>query len=93
MIDVKSQLITIIHRHVPDCKIMLFGSRARGTHKEGADYDVAIDVGYKIPFATMLRIWDDVEESDIHVQVDVVDLHSVDADFLEEVHKDAILWT
>ncbi len=72
---------------------MLFGSRARGTHRDGADYDVAIDTGNKVPFQTMLRIWGDVEESDIHVKVDVVDLHAVDEDFLEEVQKDAILWT
>ena len=60
MIDAKTKRITIIHRHLPGCKVILFGSRARGTHVDGTDYDIAIDVGRKIPFTTMLKTWGDV---------------------------------
>lgn len=93
MLDVKSELITIIHKHLPGCTIMLFGSRARKSNADGADYDIAIDAGSKVPFTTMLTIWGDVEDSDIPVHVDVVDVHAASADFLEEIEKDAILWT
>lgn len=93
MIDIKKELITIIHHHVPGCKIMLFGSRARGTQADGADFDIAIDAGHKLPFTTMLNISDTIEDSNIPVHVDVVDLHSVSTTFLAEVKKDAILWT
>ncbi len=93
MIDVKAKLISIIHKHLPGCKIMLFGSRARGTNRDGADYDIAIDAGSKIPWTIVGDIVSDIEDSDIHVNVDVVDIQNVDASFLEEVNRDAIVWT
>ena len=72
---------------------MLFGSRARGTQKDGADYDIAIDTGSKVSFSTMLKIWGDIDDSNIPVHVDVVDIHDVDSIFLEELTKDAIRCT
>ena len=106
MIDIKNELITIIHKHLPGCKIMLFGSRARGTHTDGADFDIAIDTGSKIAWDTMLStlvtataeslamlsISGAIEESNIPVHVDVVDVHNVSAIFIEAIKKDAIPW-
>ena len=93
MIDVKTTLITIIHRHIPDCQIMLFGSRSRGTNRDGADYDIAVDAGYKIPREVMLHITSDIEESNIHVHVDVVDLHGVSIEFAQAIREDLVSWT
>ena len=44
----KDELLVIIKKQLPNCKIWLFGSRARGTHKSGADVDLAIDAGRRI---------------------------------------------
>lgn len=91
-IDIKTELINIIHKHLPGCKIMLFGSRARKTNRDGADYDIALDMGKKIPFTIMLHIENDIEESNIPVFVDVVDIHAVAKQFLFHITKDCILW-
>ena len=93
MIDVKETIIKIVHKHVPDCRIFLFGSRARGTHKEGADYDIALDTGTKIPRETMLKISGDIDESNIPVFVDVVDLNRISPTFFESIKEDLVLWT
>ncbi len=42
---VKEQIIKVIEIFFPDAKIYLFGSRAKGTHHERSDIDIAIDVG------------------------------------------------
>jgi predicted nucleotidyltransferase len=38
-------IVRALEYHFPNAKIILFGSRARATHKEGADVDVAVDTG------------------------------------------------
>ena len=88
----KETLIKIIRQHLPNCKIYLFGSRARGTHKEGADVDIALDNGAPIDFSVMLATTGDIEESDLHLFVDVVDVHRVDKDFLDMIKKEWIEW-
>lgn len=88
----KQILIGIIHKYVPNCKIYLFGSRARGTHKEGADIDLALEAQEKISFMTILKIQRDIEETTIPVFVDVVDLDGTSDDFKNEVKRDGILW-
>lgn len=93
MIDIKATLLQIIHKHLPECRVFLFGSRARGTHKEGADYDIALDAGAKIPRDVMLKINGDIDESNIYVFVDVVDINNVSEDFLNVIKKDLVEWT
>ena len=92
IVDIKTELISIIHKHLPGCKIMLFGSRARGTQASGADYDIAVDAGEKVPSITMLHISCDIEDSNIPVHVDVVDLQAVSDKFLACIKEDLITW-
>jgi len=63
----KRTLLEIIEQHLPTCRVYLFGSRATGTNREGADIDVAIDCGQRVPWDTMLDIIGDVDESDLPV--------------------------
>ena len=89
----KKELIDIVHKHLPNCKIILFGSRARETHQEGADIDLAIDTGKKVPLNTILDIKSDLDETTIPMFVDIVDIHSIPADLKEEIEKDGkLLW-
>ncbi|MDQ5940481.1 MAG: uncharacterized protein QG632_207 [Candidatus Dependentiae bacterium] len=92
MIDVREELTRIIHKYLPGCKIMLFGSRARGTQQDGADYDIAIDAGKKILSEVMYKITSDIEESNVYVHVDVVDVHGVTPEFLAVIEKDWVIW-
>lgn len=90
--EYKSILLPIISKHVPGSKVYLFGSRARGEHREGADMDVAIDAGSHIDLKIILRIKRDIEESRIPIFVDVVDVHSVSNRMRKEIERDGIIW-
>jgi predicted nucleotidyltransferase len=92
MLSIKKTLLAIIEQHIPTCKIILFGSRARQTHANGADFDIGIDAGIKIPHKTMLQISSAIEDSNIPVLVDIVDLNNVSESFLAEITKDAVIW-
>lgn len=43
----KHKIIAVISALMPDVKIYLFGSRARGTNSRTADIDIALDGGEK----------------------------------------------
>ena len=65
-------------------KVILFGSRARGDHKERSDIDLAVSGGDIPGFALAVD-----EETDTLLQYDVVNLDSrVDAALLENIEKD-----
>lgn len=66
------------------CKVILFGSRARGDFKERSDIDLAVSGGDISGFALAVD-----EETDTLLQYDVVNLDSrVDAALLENIGKD-----
>ncbi len=91
-IEYKNFLIKVIHRNIPNCKIYLFGSRARRTHRPGADIDIALDAGEKINFRKLFDIQDEIEESSLPLFVDLVDLHSASSELKNEVKNEGILW-
>ena len=65
-------------------KVILFGSRARGDHKERSDIDLAVSGGDISGFALAVD-----EETDTLLQYDVVNLDSpVDEALLENIEKD-----
>lgn len=90
--DYKKELLSIIHKYLPNCKVYLFGSRARKTHREGSDIDLAIDTGKKVSLDIILDIKAEIEETTIPLFVDIVDMYSISDDFKEEIMKDKVVW-
>jgi len=89
----KQLLVEVILQYLPKCKIYLFGSRARKTHCEGADVDLALDNNTPIEFSILNKIESDIEESTMPLLVDIVDINNAASDFVNEIKKDWILWT
>ena len=89
----KQLLIEIIHKHIPNCRIWLFGSRARKTHKEGADIDLAVDAGRALTLNEVSEVKEAIGESDIPLFVDLVDINNVSEDFLHNIKKEWVEWT
>lgn len=88
----KNIIIDIVKKHLPQCKVYLFGSRARGTNLEGADIDIALDASESVDLKLLFEITNAIEESKIPVYVDVVDLHTVSEDLKKQILKDKIVW-
>ena len=91
--DYKKIITDIVHKHIPICKIYLFGSRARKTNREGADFDIALDDLAQIDHKKILLIMSDLEDSLLPVFVDVVDLHAVSEEMKIQIKKDGIVWS
>jgi predicted nucleotidyltransferase len=88
----KKILLAIILKHLPRCKIYLFGSRARNSHNQGADVDIALDAGAPLELKTIFKIKNEIEETNIPVFVDVIDVYSVSEEMKKQIKKDGILW-
>jgi predicted nucleotidyltransferase len=75
-------------------KIYLFGSWARVEEKPSSDIDVAIEFD-KIDDTnrrTLVNIRYMLEESTIPYRIDVVNLHEADANIVNKVREEGILW-
>ena len=82
--DVVLQQICDLAAQYGLCKVILFGSRARGDFKERSDIDLAVSGGDISGFALAVD-----EETDTLLQYDVVNLDSrVDEALLKNIEKD-----
>jgi len=88
----KNTLLEIIYKELPNCKVYLFGSRARNDHSSGSDIDLAVDMGVRINSDKIYKIKDLIEETTIPLNVDLVDFQTATGTFKEEIEKDGILW-
>lgn len=90
--EYKKVIIDIVKKHLPEARIILYGSRAMQVNREGADIDVAIDNQKTVTGSTLSEILYAIEDSQIPVFVDVVDLNAVSDDMRMEITKHGIIW-
>lgn len=88
----KTIIVPIVIKHLPNAKIILYGSRARGDFRQGSDIDIALDAGHKIDRLIMSKIAGDLEESKLPICFDVVDFWNVSEDMKNEIRKDGVIW-
>jgi uncharacterized protein len=88
----KNIIVPIILKHVPEAKIILYGSRARGDAGAGSDIDIALDAGEKIDDSLLGKINWDLEDSDLPVFFDIVDFTKMSDDMKKNIIKDGIIW-
>jgi predicted nucleotidyltransferase len=89
---IKQKIVAVISALMPQVNIYLFGSRARGTHAQWADIDIALDGGKELPRADVDEIKSMFKESNILYRIDVVDFHSVTPLMQQQILQDRIIW-
>lgn len=89
---VKEQIIKVIEIFFPDAKIYLFGSRAKGTHSERSDIDIAIDTGRLMTMTERGQINSMIDALNIVQNVDVVDFNNVPEALKNNILKEGIMW-
>lgn len=86
------KIIAIVSALIPEAKIYLFGSRARGTNSEWADIDIALDAGKLLETRDVYELSCMLQESFIKYDIDVVDLYQVSDLMRDQILKDKIIW-
>jgi predicted nucleotidyltransferase len=89
----KKEVMHAVEYHFPDAKIILFGSRAWGKAKEESDIDIAIDNhGKPIHPREIVRMKNTMENLTVPLNVDIVDLNSIEQSFKELILTKGIVW-
>lgn len=70
--------------------VFVFGSRARGDHRQTSDLDIAVLGSHPVSIATRSQLEFGFSESDLPFKVDVVDLQTVDPSFRKIIENEAI---
>lgn len=90
--EYKRLILKAIDYHFPHAKVILFGSRARGTNKPGSDIDVALDIGEPIKLHDMSRIRVTLENLPISLEIDIVDMHNIPPELKTLILNEGIVW-
>jgi predicted nucleotidyltransferase len=89
--EIREDIINIIKKHLPDSRLILFGSRAKHTNRENSDYDIAIIWKEKIPIQIYFTIQEDLDNLYTLKTIDLVDFYNLDENFKEIVIKEGFL--
>ena len=88
----KQQIITLLRSNLRVKKIELFGSRARGCHKENSDIDLVIE-GKDLTLSDLAQLMDSLEETSIPYKIDLLIKHNIsNASLLERIEIEAVRW-
>lgn len=72
--------------------IYLFGSWARNEEKRTSDIDIALQSQEEIPTKKLVELREEIEESTLPYNVDLVDLSKVNSIIINKVIREGIVW-
>ena len=71
----------ILANHLPQARVVAFGSRAAGSPRKYSDLDLAIIQPEPLALRTISRLKSAFEDSDLPICIDVVDWNQADSEF------------
>jgi predicted nucleotidyltransferase len=92
MIKQKDVIIRVLEALFPGVTIILFGSRARGTHRPTSDIDLALDTGEPLSFLQIAQAKNMMEALNVPEKIDIVDVRSVNPELQAIIKKEGVLW-
>ncbi len=92
MIYLEEKYLNIVKKILNDFKqtidkVYVFGSRTREKHKKYSDLDLAIKFNSNADKNTILFIKDAFENSELPIEVDVIDLDEISDEFKNAIAK------
>jgi len=77
----KNEVTAIIKKHAPHCKVLVIGSRMKGTHRKSSDLDLVFVGEKRLDLGAIGALKEDFMESGIPFKVDVLDYYAVSPAF------------
>ena len=84
----------ILKKYVPEAEIRVFGSRYKHTNHAYSDIDIAIKQDEPIPIQLMIKLIEELEESNLKYRVDIVDWNQISEAFKKVIEEgyETIAW-
>jgi predicted nucleotidyltransferase len=89
--EIREDIINIVKNHLPDSRLIMFGSRAKHTNRENSDYDIAIIWKEKIPGKIYFAIQEELDNLYTLKTIDLIDFYNLDEGFKEIVKKEGLI--
>lgn len=78
----------ILSQVVPDCDVLAFGSRVKGTSRKYSDLDLVVKGTEPLGMSRFAKLSMAFEESNLPINVDVLDWHTIPESFRRNIdHK------
>lgn len=77
----------ILHRYIPECRVVVFGSRVREKQKKFSDLDLCIMNTLALPDITLDNLREAFAESDLPIRVDIIEWARISPEFKEIVEQ------
>ncbi len=87
----KRKIIGLILALIPNTKIYLCGSRARGTHSKYSDIDLALDTGEKLDFVALDEAKSIMAATNLIYRFDIGDMNRMAEDSRAVVLQEGML--
>lgn len=95
MIDLKEKdrtlVCEILRRHIPNAKVLAFGSRVSGKASQFSDLDLALVSTKPLDWRELEKLRDAFSESDLPISVDLLDYHEISAEFRTLIEKNHVV--
>jgi predicted nucleotidyltransferase len=88
----KELILRAMEYHFPGAAVYLFGSRARGTNKEGADIDIAFEPREEPALHEISRARVTLNNLPFALKVDLVDMRDIPIELKELILREGIKW-
>ena len=75
------KLIVSRYLNLSEYRIFIFGSRILNKGDDRSDIDIGIEGNKEIPYETMFKIKEEIEEIPVLYKIDIVDFNKVSEDF------------
>ena len=84
-------VLQILSTHVPGRPVYAFGSRATGHARRRSDLDLAVGGASPLSLRQRALLSEDFTESDLPIEVDVVDLNAITPEFHRRIERDFVV--
>lgn len=89
--ETELQIVTsLLKQYVSDRPAWAFGSRTFGRARRRSDLDIAIGGTVPLPVSTRIDLAEAFDESELPIEVDLVDLNEVTPEFRKRIEPDFI---
>ncbi len=86
------KLVGVFQRHEAIDSVILYGSRAKGTYKEGSDIDLSIK-GHMLPFAELMQIEDEIDDLYLPYEIDLSQYEQLkNPDLIDHINRVGIVF-
>ena len=81
----------ILVQHLPQARVLAFGSRVSGTPRKYSDLDLAVEMPISLNIRTLGKLKDALEDSNLPICVDIVDWHQASYEFRKTVSMQGMI--